>query len=232
MKNGHLRFGKMSFHKTVGNALSSFSLRIDRFTGERVSADVAKAHFLSVVGGDAQVAAASAIVSDQQTFTVEGPEIPVLNVNLGRDAQCYRASIQLSTSKRPLRHLIAVSQEFGAIARSEANGRTLLAESSADFIWASMAQIFGLPAVPEWADWFHNKLNGNLAITPLHGLGFQPVLITGAKSEFLQWLGAGIQKSEIKMPEGNGQAIWPTFSLERLLSIPADISSTESDAAQ
>ena len=148
MKNAHLRFGRMSFHKPVGNALSSFSLRMDRFIGERGSADVAKAHFLSVVGGDAQVAAASAIVSDQQTFTVEGPDLPLINANLGRDAQCYRASIQLSNSKRPLRHLIAVSQEFGAIAKSEANGRTLLAESSADFIWASMAQIFGLPAVP------------------------------------------------------------------------------------
>ena len=232
MNNAHLRFGRMSFHKTVGNALSSFSLRVDRFIGERVSADVAKAHFVSVVGGDAQVAAASAIVSDQQTFTVEGPGLPVMNVNLGRGAQCYRASIQLSTSRRPLRHLIAVSQEFGAIAKSEANGRTLLAESSADFIWASMAQIFGLPAVPEWADWFHNKLNDNLALTPLHGLGFQPVLITGAKSEFLKWLAAGIQKNEIKMPEGNGPAVWPTFGLERLLSISADLSSTESDAAQ
>ena len=58
------------------------------------------------------------------------------------------------------------------------------------------------------------------------------MLITGAKSEFLKWLEAGIQKSEIKMPDGNGPAIWPTFGLERLLSIPADISTTESDSSQ
>ena len=112
MDNAHLRFGIMEFHKAVGNTESRFSLRMDRFIGERVAHDVGKAHLISVVGGDAQIAAASAIVSDQQNFTVDGTGLQSMHVNLGKDAKCFRASLQLSTGKRPLRHLIAVSKEF------------------------------------------------------------------------------------------------------------------------
>lgn len=223
MENAHLRFGTMGFHKTVGNTESRFSLRMDRFIGERVAHDVAKGHFVSVIGGDAQIAAASAIVSDQQNFSVDGPGLQTMHVNLGKDAKCYRASLQLSTSKRPLRHLIAVSEEFGAIANSETTGRTLLAESSADFLWSSLTQIFGLPAVPEWAEWFYAKLDDDLAISPIHGLGLRPVVVTGTKAEFLRWLSEGIRKGEIQLPESNGPAVWPAMAIERILLPPADV---------
>jgi hypothetical protein len=223
MKNAHLRFGTMRFHKAAGNSMSRFSIHMDRFIGERTDGAVAKAHFISLVGGDAQIAAASAIVSDQQNFDVEGPGVPVMHVTLGKDAQCYRASIQLSAGKRPLRHLVAVSEEFDAISRSDTNGRTLLAESGPEFVWASMAQIFGLPAVPEWAGWFYKKLNDNLAIRPIHGLGFRPVEITGTKQEFLRWLSEGIRKGEIQLPESDGPAVWPAISMERMLSLADEI---------
>lgn len=232
MKNAHLRFGTMEFHKPVGNSVSRFSLRMDRFIGERVADDIAKAHFVSVVGGDAQIAATSAIVSDQQNFTVEGPGLPSMHVNLGKNAACYRASVQLSTSKRPLRHLIAVSEEFGATANTETTGRTLLAESSPGFLWAAMTQIFGLPAVPEWADWFYAKLEDNLGVSRIHGLGFRPVLVTGTKAEFLEWLSDGILKGEIQFPENNGPAAWPAISLERILAPSANASAEATETAQ
>jgi hypothetical protein len=224
MKNAHLRLGTMGFHRSVGNSVSRFSLHMDRFIGERVADGISRGHFVSVVGGDAQIAAASAIVSDQQNFTVEGPGLPSMNVNLGKDALCCRASLPLSTSKRPLRHLIAVSAEFAAMTNSEISGRTLLADSSRQFLWASMAQIFGLPAVPEWADWFYTKLDDNLAITPIHGFGFDPVLVTGTKAEFLQWLSEGIRKGEIRFPESNGPAVWPSISLQEILMPRSEVS--------
>jgi hypothetical protein len=228
MKNAHLRFGTMGFHRSVGNSVSRFSLQMDRFIGERSSDGIAKAHFVSVVGGDAQIAATSAIVSDQQNFTVEGPGLPSMHVNMGKDAQCYRASLPLSTSKRPLRHLIAVSAEFAMLANSETNGRTLLADSDPEFVWTSISQIFGLPAVPEWATWFYEKLDDHIAITPIHGFGFHPVLVTGSKAEFLQWMSEGIKKGEIQFPEANGPAVWPAISLQSiLLSDPKDPSNRD-----
>ena len=222
MKNAHLRVGKMTFSKTVGKSRTSFSLHMDRFIGERVANGSPQAHFLSVFGGDAQIAAAHAIISEQESFSVEGPGVEALNANMGKDAQCYRASIALSTSRRSLRHLIAVSKEFGDQVNSDSKGRTLLADSNLQYLWSSIAQIFGLPALPEWADWFYQKLYSNLAITQLYGLGCQPVLITGAKEEFLRWLSAGIQKGEIQLPEGNGPVTWPSIPLQRILLVPAD----------
>jgi len=62
-ENAHLRFGSMRFHKTVGNSQSSFSLRADRLIAEREVDGGAKVHFLSVIGRDAQIAAAGAILS-------------------------------------------------------------------------------------------------------------------------------------------------------------------------
>jgi hypothetical protein len=224
MKNAHLRVGKMTFSKTVGKTRTSFSLYVDRFLGERVSNDSPRGHFLSVFGGDAQIAAAHAIISEQESFSVEGPGLDQLNLDLGQDAQCFRASITISTSKRPLRHLIAVSKEFGNQLNSDSKGRTLLADSSPEYLWASVALIFGLPALPDWADWFYHKLWKNLAITNLYGLGCRPVLITGTKEEFLGWLSMGIQKGEIQLPEQNGPAIWPTIPLQRILLAPADTS--------
>ena len=222
MKNAHLRVGKMTFSKTVGKSRTSFSLHVDTFIGERVSNNSPQAHFLSVFGGDAQIAAAHAIISEQESFSVEGPSLEQLNVNMGKDAQCFRASIALSTSNRSLRHLIAVSKEFGDQVNSDSKGRTLLADSSTEYLWGSIAQIFGLPALPEWADWFYQQLHNNLAITQLYGLGCRPVLVTGTKEEFLRWLSAGIQKGEIQLPQRNGPAIWPSIPLQHILSAPAD----------
>src|SRR5215470_9823574 len=191
MKNAHLRIGKMTFSKAVGKSRTSFSLHVDRFIGERVSNGSPQPHFLSVFGGDAQIAAAHAIISEHESFSIEGAGLECLNANMGQDAQCYRASITLSTSKRQLRHLIAVSKEFGDQVNSDFKRRTLLADSNPDYLWGSIAQIFGLPALPEWAEWFYQKLWNNLAITNLYGLGCRPILVTGTKEEFLQWLSAG-----------------------------------------
>lgn len=207
----------MGFHRMVGNSTSRFSVRMDRFIGERSNTDIGKAHFISVFGGDAQIAAANAIVADQLSFTVEGPGLPTMNTTLGKNAQCFRASIPLSSCARALRHLIAVSEEFGTAAHSETSSRTLLADSTPDFVWASIAQIFGLPGLAEWADWFYSRLDDNLSISPIFGLGLQPVAIAGTKAEFLGWLSKGIRAGEIRLPESNGPAVWPSFALERIL---------------
>ena len=44
------------------------------------------------------------------------------------------------------------------IKHAEDHARTLLAGSDHQFVWASIAQICGLPGVPEWAGWFWTSL--------------------------------------------------------------------------
>lgn len=78
--------------------------------------------------------------------------------------------------------------------------------------------MFGLQGLPQWADWFYGKLDDNLAITTIHGLGCRPVLVTGTKQEFLGWLSEGIRKNKIQFPKSNGATAWPPMSVETMLS--------------
>src|SRR5262249_22309857 len=123
---------------------------MDRFIGE-VEPDPprqARAHFMSVLGGDTQIAAVNAAMSLGERFEIEGPCVERLSVCLGRNAQTNKGALQIADRKKPLRHLIGISEEFST--PSAATGRSLLADSGALFVWSSLAHIHGLPGIPRW----------------------------------------------------------------------------------
>ena len=78
MKNAHLRFGWLTYVKSTEKTTTSIKLRLDRFIGEVLPDPPrqAKAHLISVIGGDTQVAAVSAAISLGDRFMVEGPGRP------------------------------------------------------------------------------------------------------------------------------------------------------------
>ena len=139
MKNAHLRFGWLTYVKTTEKAVTNIRLRLDRFIGEVLPDPPrqAKAHLISVIGGDTQIAAVSAAISMGERFMVEGPGVPPIRVCLERNPQCYKGSLQLAGRKKPLRHLIGVSEEFAASGTLSRTDRTLLADSGASFVWSS-----------------------------------------------------------------------------------------------
>jgi hypothetical protein len=51
-------------------------------------------------------------------------------------------------------------------------------------LFGSLAQIHGLPGIPEWADWFCRQLEVHKAIVPLLGIGCDPALVKGTKSSY------------------------------------------------
>src|SRR5690242_14741081 len=59
------------------------------------------------------------------------------------------------------------------------------------FVLYRLSERFGLPVVPERADWLMGELKRRRAIRPLAGLGCSPVLITGTKARFLSWISRG-----------------------------------------
>src|SRR5437868_4024370 len=146
MENAHLRFGWLTYVKSTEKTTTSIKLHLDRFIGEVLPDPPrqAKAHLLSVIGGDTQIAAITAAVSMGDRFMVEGPGIQPIRVCLERNAQCFKGSIQLAGRKKPLRHLVALSEEFASTTSSATTGRTLLAGSDARFVWASIADIYGI----------------------------------------------------------------------------------------
>lgn len=147
---------------------------------------------------------------------IEGPRVEPIRVCLERNAQCFKGSIQLSGRKKPLRHLIALSEEFASSNTSAGSGRTLLASSENGFIWASLAHIHGLPGIPEWTDWFAGELETHKAIIRALGIGCAPVLVKGEKEQFLSWLSWGVESGAVSLPAETGSIRWPGFSLEDL----------------
>lgn len=217
MKNAHLRFGWLTYMKMTEKSTTHFKVRLDRFIGEVLPDPPrqAKAHFLSVFGTDTQVAAISAAISLGDKFMIEGPNLASIRVGFDKKAECYKGALQLADRKKPIRHLIAISEELAANSNANA-GRTLLAASSPSFIWTSMAQLHGLPGIPDWGDWFVEQLENHLAITPLLGLGCNPVLVKGAKQQFLSWLSRGVNSGQLPFPEQSGPTCWPSLSLEKI----------------
>src|ERR1043166_7111302 len=104
MKNAHLRFGWLTYVKCTEKTTTNIKLRLDRFIGELLPHPPrqAKAHLISVIGGDTQIAAISAAISMGDRFMVEGPGVPPVRVCLERNAQTYKGSIQVSGRKKQL----------------------------------------------------------------------------------------------------------------------------------
>lgn len=222
MNNAHLRFGWLTYFKRTEKTTTTFKLRLDRFIGE-VSPDAprrAKAHFISVVGGDTQIAAVNATISMDERFDIEGPGVPPISVSLERNAQTNKGALQLSDRKKPLRHLIGISEDLAT--NSASTRRTVLAHSSPQFVWMSLAQIHGLPGVPEWADWFYRQLEVHKAITRLLGIGCDPVLVKGGKAKFLSWLSKGVSNGVLPFPVATGPVDWPRTALNEILGYKHD----------
>jgi len=218
MKNAHLRFGWLTYVKSTEKTTTSSKLRLHRLIGEVLqdTPSQAKAHLMSVIGGDTQIAAVSAAISLGDRFMVEGPGVQPIRVCLERNAQCFKGSIQLAGRKKPLRHLIGLSEELAANNVSASSGRTLLAASDNRFMWAALAHIHGIPGVPEWADWFAGELDTHKAIICALGIGCAPVLIKGEKEQFLDWLSWGVESGAIRFPPDTGSVRWPSVNLPNI----------------
>ncbi|MGE5113236.1 MAG: hypothetical protein ACM3JB_20420 [Acidobacteriaceae bacterium] len=215
MKNAHLRFGRLTYVKSTDKTTTSIKLHLDRFIGEILPDPPrqAKAHLISVIGGDTQISAVSAAISMGDRFMVEGPGVQPVRVCLERNAQCFRGSVQLAGRKKPLRHLIGLSEEFSSGNMSGSSGRTLLAGSDKRFVWASIAHLYGIPGMPEWADWFADELNTHHALIHALGIGCDPVIVKGEKDQFLDWLSWGVESGAISFPTTTGSIRWPGVSL-------------------
>ena len=220
MKNAHLRFGWLTYVKCTEKTTTSIKLRLDRFIGELLPDPPrqAKAHLISVIGGDTQISAISAAVSLGDRFMIEGADVQPIRVCLERNAQCFKGSIQIPGRKKPLRHLIGMSEEFASGSMSSNSRRTLLAGSDKDFVWASIAHIYGIPGMPEWADWFGDELHTHHALSHVLGIGCDPVIVRGEKEQFLDWLSWGVESGAISFSAETGAIHWPGLDWKDILS--------------
>ena len=113
----------------------------------------------------------------------------------------YRASLQVPGRKRPVRQLVAVSQTlFGTTLGADGQARrTILYDGSPEFVLHRLAVRFGLPALPEWAEWFRADLDRRGLVEELLGFNCLPVAIKGTKLRMLRILSTGIRRRFISV---------------------------------
>ncbi len=215
MKNAHLRFGTLRYTRRTHDTTLDVRVRMDRLILEPRQDGCAVAHLISVVGNDADIGGIWAAILDGRAFDVSGPGIVETNATLGDKPQCWRGSISVPGRKRPLRHLVAISLELELTAPGGDNNsrRTILFEDDPTFVLYRIAQRYGLPVVPEWAEWFMQELQKRKAITPLTGLGCSPVIVKGTGNGFLQWVGKAVKRAAIHVPEAKSEISWPPFEM-------------------
>ena len=212
MKNAHERFGTLEFTKRTKDTTTRVRVHVDRAVLEPAwdERSPAAAHLISMVGGDAEVGALSAAVTEGALLQIHFPVGAIIVASLGREAQCFRGSIVVSGRRRPVRHLVAVSAELAKTKRgADRDGvRTILCNDHPVFVLYRVGSRYGLPVLPDWAPWFMRELNQRRAITSLLGLGCSPVLVKGNKHAFLKWIGRALKEHRIRIPEENGSICW------------------------
>lgn len=229
MQNAHERFGTLEFTKRVKDTTTHVRVYADRIVLEpaRKDHEQAVAHLVSMIGGDAEIGALWAAVTEGALFYIQlSGGIPIA-ASLGLEAQCHRGSLAAPGKKRPVRHLVAVSAELAKTKPGvDCEGaRTVLCDDDPVFVLYRVAWRYGLPVASEWAPWFIRELNQRKAITPLLGLGCSPVLVTGNKQTFLRWIGRALRERLIRIPAENGPISWElprTFLEESNLQLTSE----------
>ncbi len=221
MQNAYERFGSLEFIKRTKDTTTRVRVHIDRAILETSKNErgQASAHLVSMIGGDSEIGALWAAVTEGASFQIQLPGQPSVAASLGPETQCFRGSVMIPGRKRPAKHLVAVSAELAKTkpGADREGARTILCDDDPVFVLYRVAYRYGLPIVPEWAPWFLRELNQRKLIAPLLGLGCSPVLVKGNKQTFLKRIGRALRERLIRIPAASGSISWklPSTFLER-----------------
>jgi hypothetical protein len=187
---------------------------MDRLIAETGQRGSSRAHLISVFGNDQEIAAIAAALVEPSWFKVSGSGLASMSVSLGERVSVFRASASLPGRKRPLRHLVVLSEEL--VGRHTAGDRsvrrTILCDDRPEFMLHRLSVQFGLPAVPEWSAWFAAELRRIRAVEQLIGLGCSPIAVKGTKKRFLALLSGGLKRKRIALPVTDSVSAWRTAS--------------------
>ena len=198
MKNAHERFGALVYIRRSEKTRTHIRVQLNAWIGEE-----SKAHLVSVVAGDTEIGALSAAFASHDPFTVIDPDGQERLVSLGESPTCFRGALNISGRKKPLKHLVALSQE---ITGSTSQDRLLLISDEPAFVWSSLVLHLGLPALPDWADWFLSELRSRKRMQSLMGFGYTGIAIKTNRQELLKLIENGLRKKELVFPTRNGAA--------------------------
>lgn len=76
----------------------------------------------------------------------------------------------------------------------------LSVSKTGEFVLHRLSVRFGLPVLPDWAEWFHRELDARGLTEPLFGINCSPVAVRGTKLRLLRILGQGLRKQHVRIP--------------------------------
>jgi hypothetical protein len=210
MRNAHERFGALELSRRVKDTINEVRVLMDRVILEQSKDSRATAHLVSVVGSDAEIGAVWAALVEGTVFRLRIPQGGTVAATLGPDAKCFRGSVTVPGRKRPVRHLIALSEEMAKTrpGADREGSRSVLYNGDPNFVLNRVARRFGLPVIPDWAIWFMDELKRRKSIRPLLGVGCSPVLVHGTKQLFLDWISEGLKHGVIHIPRETSSSSW------------------------
>lgn len=230
MQNAHDRFGMLEFTKHTKDTTTRVRVPVDRAVLEpaKNEQNQASAHLISMIGGDSEIGALCAAVAEGAFFQIQFPAHTNISISLGPEAQCFRGSVMVPGRTRPVRHLVAVSAELAKTkpGADREGPRTILCDDDPLFVLYRVAYRYGLPALPEWANWFTRELNQRKAIAPLLGLGCSPVLVKGNKHTFLKWISRALRERVIRIPEEVSASIFWKLPQSAVCQLPQAMTGT------
>ena len=202
MQNAHLRMGKLTFVRQTRDTITNVTVGLNGLVAEPAdSISAATLHMVSVFGGDQDVGAIIAAAHEGLRFRVSIGAREFMGT-LGEKPVIYRASLQIPERKRPVRQAVLLSKNFFETtlgANSEAR-RTVLYDDTPDFVLHRLAVRFGLPVLPEWAEWFSAELRRRGMVEELIGLNCNPIAVSGTKLRLLRILSQGLRRKTIEIP--------------------------------
>jgi hypothetical protein len=208
MRNAHLRMGRLEYIKAPVNSKSTpthIIVWMDRaiLVPPVEIGSSARCHLISVFGGDQEIAAIAAAISEEGRFTASGPGLAPTMITLGERAAIFRSAMAIPERKQPVKHLVAVSEELSQTQAGADTGaaRTILYDGEPQFMSYRLGVRFGVPVLPEWGTWAAEELSRRKLIHELPGLGCCPVVVTADKKQLLEILGAGLRSGRIHIPD-------------------------------
>lgn len=210
MENAHQRMGRLTFVRQSRDSVTDVSVYLEKLVAEAQDDRSATFHLVSVFGGDQEIGAVIAAAQEGLRFQTECGERRLLGT-VGEKPVVYRASLQIPGRKRPVRHAILLSRTFYETTLGANSGarRTVLFDSTPEFVLHRLSARFGLPVLPRWPEWFHHELLRRRDVEPLAGWNCTPIAVKGTKLRMLRLLALGLRRGSIRLSDDCAKILTP-----------------------
>jgi len=215
MENAHLRMGILEYERSTEKIATRIRVRVSHYIGEGEDA-----HLISVFGNDSDVGAITAAVYEQARFRLAFPNGETKEVTLGEGAMCCRGSVSVPDRKQAVRHMVALSEGLRGL---KSLSRTFVLRPEPTEIWSALVHRFGLPGLPEWAEWVAALLKEKDRIAPVDSIGCSAAVISATSEELLEWMGLGVVRGRLPFPETSGSVRWPCTVLPETLRSSVEV---------